>query len=90
MGGDQAPEQVDVLASYIRKKFPHLKTAWYSGRDEISSAINISNFDFIKVGPYVQRLGGLDHETTNQRLYKVEDGKKLVDITSRFWKKHNN
>ena len=45
------------------------------------------NFDFVKVGPYVERLGGLDHETTNQRLYKVENGKELVDITSRFWKK---
>jgi len=78
MGGDQAPEQVDVLASYIRKNFPHLKTAWYSGRDEISSAINISNFDFIKVGPYIAEKGGLRSPETNQVFYVVNAGGALT------------
>ena len=87
MGGDAEPREVDVLAAFVKKAYPHLKTAWYSGYSDISKEIHLKNFDFIKVGPYVQRLGGLDHETTNQRLYRVENGKNLVDITSRFWKK---
>jgi anaerobic ribonucleoside-triphosphate reductase activating protein len=45
-----------------------------------------SPFDYVKIGPYVEALGGLKSEKTNQRLYKrVED--KWEDITSSFWKK---
>ena len=72
MGGDQAPEQVNSLASFVREKFPHLKTAWYSGFEDIHKAISIANFDFIKVGPYVEEKGGLRAETTNQKFYIVE------------------
>lgn len=87
MGGDAEPKEVDVLAAYVKAKMPKLKTAWYSGRRDISDQIHLKNFDFVKIGPYVENFGGLDHKTTNQRLYRVENGKKLVDITSRLWKK---
>lgn len=87
MGGDAEPKEVDALAAYVKKKMPALKTAWYSGAREISKEIHLKNFDFVKVGPYVERFGGLDHKTTNQRLYRVDNGKNLVDITSRLWKK---
>lgn len=87
MGGDSEPKEVDVLAAYVKAKMPKLKTAWYSGRRDISDQIHLKNFDFVKIGPYVENFGGLDHKTTNQRLYRVENGKKLVDITSRLWKK---
>lgn len=72
MGGDQAPEQVNSLAAFVREKFPHLKIAWYSGFDDIHKAITISNFDFIKVGPYIAEKGGLRSATTNQKFYFVE------------------
>ena len=47
--------------------------------------INLENFDYIKVGRYDEFLGPLNSRTTNQRLYKVIDGR-LFDITNRFWK----
>ena len=47
--------------------------------------IELGNFDYIKLGPYIEEFGPLNSKTTNQRFYKVSDGE-LVDITSKFWK----
>ena len=85
MGGDSNPLEVNALAQFIKIYFP-IKIAWYSGRQELSKDINLNNFDFIKLGPYVEELGPLNSKTTNQRFYKVEEGK-LVDITDIFWSK---
>ena len=79
MGGDQAPDEVNALAVFLKGKFSGLKTAWYSGLEEIPSAITVDNFDFIKIGPYIEELGGLRSVTTNQRLYRV-DGSSLSQI----------
>lgn len=76
MGGDQAPESVNRIAEYVKKKFNDLKTAWYSGAEEISPLVELANFDYIKVGPYIESRGGLRSQTTNQIFYKVlSDGK---------------
>lgn len=98
MGGDSEPGYVDWLASIIRSmqtesgtgSWTDVKIAWYSGRQELSPAINLKNFDYIKLGPYKEECGPLDNPNTNQRLYKVriEDGeRKLKDITHKFWNK---
>ena len=84
MGGDSNPLEVDALAQWVKINYP-IKTAWYSGRQELSKDINPNNFNFIKLGPYIEDLGPLNSKTTNQRFYKVEEGK-LVDITNLFWK----
>lgn len=84
MGGDSSPLEIDALVHFIKIYFP-IKTAWYSGRQELSKDINLNNFNFIKLGPYIEDLGPLNSKTTNQRFYKVEGGK-LVDITNLFWK----
>ena len=42
----------------------------------------------IKLGPYIEELGPLNSKTTNQRFYKIEEGK-LVDITNLFWKSND-
>jgi len=42
-------------------------------------------FDYVKLGPYVEALGGLKSPTTNQRLYK-RVGDSWQDITSSFWR----
>lgn len=84
MGGDNDPSAVSLLASYIRQHYPSLKTAWYSGRDTLSDAIDILNFDYIKLGRFVSSLGGLDSRGTNQRFYRVGGGV-LVDVTGVFW-----
>lgn len=85
MGGDANPSEVDDIAQDIKEYYPELKVGWYSGRQELSKDIELSNFDFIKLGPYKEEFGPLNSKTTNQRFYKV-NGKELVDITNRFWK----
>lgn len=85
MGGDANPSEVDDIAQDIKEYYPELKVGWYSGRQELSKDIELSNFDYIKLGPYKEEFGPLNSKTTNQRFYKV-NGKELIDITSRFWK----
>lgn len=69
------------LAAHIKKKWPGVETAVYSGRDKVDDSF-FHTFDFVKTGPYVESLGPLNKPTTNQRLYY--HGK---DITSLFWKR---
>ena len=85
MGGDANPSEVDDIAQDIKEYYPELKVGWYSGRQELSKDIELSNFDYIKLGPYIEEFGPLNSKTTNQRFYKVSD-KELVDITSKFYK----
>lgn len=84
MGGDAGPDKINTLASFIINHYGSIKVAWYSGRQELSKEIDLKNFDFIKLGPYIEEFGPLNSKTTNQRFYKVSDGE-LVDITSRFY-----
>lgn len=44
-------------------------------------------YDYVKLGPYIESLGGLKSETTNQRFYK-RVGEEWSDITSVFRKKN--
>ena len=81
MGGDADPGMVGQLAAYVHVYADgKLKTGWYSGKDNLPDGCCLGNFDYIKLGPYIERLGGLGSETTNQRLYKVEEGR-LVKFT---------
>lgn len=85
MGGDAEPDKINTLASFIINHYNSIKVAWYSGRQGLSNSIDLSNFDYIKLGPYKEEFGPLNSRTTNQRFYKV-NGRELVDITSKFWK----
>ena len=89
MGGDAHPAIVDKLAKYVIKNYD-LKTAWYSGRQELSDQIHLKNFHFIKLGPYMKDKGPLNSKTTNQRMYQIQeksaDNLIMVDITNKFWK----
>lgn len=80
MGGDAQVEAVCRLATYVRTEWEgRLRTAWYSGNDIIDPAA-AGCFDYVKTGPFLEALGGLDRRTTNQRLYRfTADGFK--DIT---------
>lgn len=95
MGGDNDPKRINRLAKYIKERLD-LKVAWYSGRQELSKDIDLENFDYIKLGPYIEELGGLNNPNTNQRMYKYSElysditiGKGWRDITNRFWKHEN-
>ncbi len=88
MGGDAEPETVNLLAAYIRRAYAGKKTGWYTGRTFISGMIDRANFDYVKVGPYIEHLGALKSKTTNQRLFRVSRGsRELQDITFRFWER---
>lgn len=87
MGGDAEPTYINTLAHYLRREHPELKIAWYSGRAKVPSSVRKSDFDYIKVGPYIEHLGCLKERTTNQRLYKRASGDDFTDITPLFWKR---
>ena len=90
MGGDAEPNEVNNLAWYIKSIYTDLKVAWYSGRQELSKDINVSNFDYIKLGPYIEEKGPLNNPNTNQILYKInhtETSDVLENITYKFWNK---
>lgn len=71
----------------IMKPIPNpIKIGWYSGRQELSEEIDLKNFDYIKIGPYIKEKGPLDNPNTNQRFYKVVN-EELIDITHKFWKR---
>jgi len=42
-------------------------------------------FDYVKTGPYLEALGGLNKKTTNQRLYRFTGGS-FKDITAEMQK----
>ena len=84
MGGDSSPKEIDMFARCIKDLYD-IKVAWYSGRQELSKEIDLKNFDFVKIGPYIEELGPLNSKNTNQRFYKIEENK-LIDITNLFWK----
>lgn len=90
MGGDSNAKLVENIMRDIKINNPTLKTGWYSGRSEISKCIDLSLFDYIKVGPYMHDRGGLSNPNTNQIMYKIRhqnNKDELVDITNKFWKK---
>ncbi len=82
MGGDRDVPAVECLAEHVRTHY-HLKTGWYSGRNEMPPHPML--FDFVKLGPYIPEKGSLKQRTTNQRLYR-RNGEDWEDITGRFWR----
>lgn len=80
MGGDIEPFEIQRLASWIKKKFPELKTAWYSGKADLPNGFDVTVLDFIKLGPFIESLGGLKSPETNQRMYSVSSDGKMERI----------
>lgn len=81
MGGDAEPDEVQRIAGWIRHRYPKIKTAWYSGKAELPDGFDISLMDYIKLGPYIQALGGLKSPDTNQALYRITPDGEMVRIT---------
>ena len=95
-GNDPKALKNDIL--YMIEKYPHIKIGLYSGGNEVED-FYWDNINYIKLGPYDEKLGPLNKKTTNQRLYKHVDKNLLrwemingksrtywIDITDRFWK----
>ena len=83
LGEGRDPEALLDLADHVRSL--GLEVAVYSGR-ELVEDIFWDHFDYIKLGPYVSEFGPLNDPSTNQRLYRIREGRP-EDITSRFWHK---
>lgn len=81
MGGDREPGEVMRLADRVHAV--GLKTAWYSGRQELPDCFRPDALDYVKVGPYIESKGPLPSPDTNQRMYRIENGE-LKDITICF------
>lgn len=79
LGEGNDREALLAVASFIRKNYPGIEVALYSGRENVEKEI-WDAFDYVKVGPYVAALGPLNNPATNQRLYHHGE-----DITYRFW-----
>lgn len=100
MGGDNDPRSINRLAKNIQWLNKHIrkplwepiKVAWYSGGQGLSPLIDLANFNYIKLGPYIEEFGALNKPTTNQRLYEINKNEfhnsiyRLKDITYKFWK----
>lgn len=88
MGGDADPKEVNNLAHWIRKNYPLLHIGWYSGREIFpDNEINIDNFDWVKIGAYMEQFGPLNNPNTNQRFYKIDrENQTMIWCTNLFWK----
>lgn len=83
MGDGNDFDNIFLLGVFVQNE--GLKAAIYTGAKDVPLKF-WEEFDFIKVGPYIEKQGPLNLPTTNQRLYGKFEGKWL-DITSKFWKK---
>lgn len=84
MGGDQNEEELIGYCNKIHEL--GLKVCLYTGATSISNDL-CEHLDYLKVGPYIERCGGLNKKTTNQRMYKIVNNE-LKDITSEFCDRH--
>ena len=80
MGGDAEPMVIMRLARWIRSRWPEIRTAWYSGKESIPEGFDITCLDYIKLGPYIEALGGLKSPDTNQALYRIASDATLTRI----------
>ena len=87
MGGDASPREVEQCSVFLRNQTNgRIKTAWYSGKNSFPQQCSLQNFDYIKLGAYMEHLGGLDSKTTNQRFYRVDKGR-MINMPEVFFKK---
>lgn len=73
-GGEWNMEELEGYVDYVKNK--NLKVGLYTGRElNYFSDDFIQKLNYIKVNPYIEELGGLNSELTNQRLLKISAGK---------------
>ena len=91
MGGDNDPDTLFEINREFKKRHPKLKTCWYTGYTyaELSArqlAHRLTEFDYVKIGPYIEELGPIDKEGSNQVMFKTDSNISLKNITRRFRK----
>ena len=91
-GGEWDFEDLNRIINYIKENYPHLKIAFYTGRTLDFPKFTkdfLKKLDYIKVGPYIEKLGALNSPTTNQRFYVLKNGEIIKDKTSWFYEGRN-
>lgn len=85
-GGEWRLKRLLELINIVKQS--NLKVCLYTGLmlEEVKQTKKelIDVLDYIKVGRWIAEKGGLNKKTTNQRLYKIENGK-LIDFTNKFF-----
>ena len=82
--GRDLPRLIEVI-KLSKETQPSLETALYTGSDEFDETVFEGKLNYLKIGHYDDKYGPLDKSTTNQRLYRLVDGRR-DDITELFWK----
>lgn len=85
MGGDRYIDQIINLCDQIKRDYPKLKIAMYSGRQKFIKEL-AEKLDYYKIGPYIPEYGPMNLKTTNQIFYKKENNN-WIDITFKFQRK---
>lgn len=74
MGGEWHQKELIKMLKHAQKQ--GYKTCLYTGEDEVGEDI-LEHLTFIKTGKWIQELGGLDNENTNQLFKEVKTNKIL-------------
>jgi len=81
MGGEWHEQELLIFLKKARER--GLKTCLYTGLEDVSDALK-HNLTYLKTGPWIAELGGLDADTTNQRFIDLSSGDCL---NTSFYKK---
>lgn len=79
--GNNGYEELNKLAKEVKKH--NLKVAIYLGEDNIPNKLSLNNIDYLKLGHWDSKLGGLNSISTNQRMYSIKNiGNNTYSFTS--------
>tara|TARA_R110002126_G_scaffold21419_5_gene77415 strand:+ start:784 stop:1233 length:450 start_codon:yes stop_codon:yes gene_type:complete len=74
MGGEWHPKELLFYLKYAQEH--NYKTCLYTGLDEVDKRL-LNHLTYLKTGPWIKELGGLDSKTTNQKFKEVKTNKIL-------------
>lgn len=74
MGGEWHPEALEILLISAQKH--SYKTCLYTGENSISNNLK-QHLNWLKTGPWVEALGGLNSKKTNQKFIEVQTNETL-------------
>lgn len=75
LGGEW--NSLELIGLLTSAKEMRLKTALFTGQSDVDDILK-SYLDYIKVGPFIKDLGGLDSPRTNQKLINLRTGKEIT------------
>ena len=77
MGGEWHRKELVQFLHYARKN--GYKTCLYTGEEEVDDEI-LNELTWIKTGRWIQELGGLDNEKTNQEFIELKSNRILNEL----------